>query len=144
MEKKLVGCIKSLKAFGLIRTRFFFVDPENKIVKDVTEELCAAIRKFNAVAEEITKTGKYSMKIPFDFKNGIAEYSHGCGLSHYLQEREFPKLVERAGDTLSFPIQDCRISMYTPDDVKHILECKTVFDENIYESLKERYFKTVQ
>lgn len=137
---KLVGCIDKLD--NIIKTRFFFVNPENQEVRDVTMELCEAIEAFNEVARAIRDTGEYSMTIPFDYKYGMAEYSFGCGLSHYLQSDQFSEIEERyanTGNNLSFPLVDCVISMYTPNDVKHILGCKNSFDDKITNALKERF-----
>lgn len=137
MTKKLVGCISHLKAFGAIKTRFFYVDGEKNIVKDVTLELCSVIEKFNNNSKAFRKLGNYALIIPYEYKNGLAEYSHGCGLSHYLQKEqmiELSKLTE-----LSFPLQECSISMYTPSDVKHILGCSGVFSSVIHRSLEDRY-----
>lgn len=134
---KLIGCIKTLKS--VIRTRFFYINIERNEVRDVTLELCNSIEDFNKVARNIRDTGEYSMLIPYQYKNGLAEYSFGCGLAHYLQEEEFEKIVARSGKELSFPLEECKISMYTPSDVKHILSCRGVFDLNMTDSLKERY-----
>ncbi|PLS19311.1 hypothetical protein CVD28_02545 [Bacillus sp. M6-12] len=133
----LVGCIQTLNK--VIRTRFFYVSKETNEVKDVTLELCNAIENFNDHARKIRDTGEYAMFIPYDFKDGLAEYSFGCGLSHYLQRNEFENIITRSQKELSFPLEKCRISMYTPDDVKHILSCQGVFDMNITQSLKERF-----
>jgi hypothetical protein len=133
----LIGCIQTLNS--VIRTRFFYVNQETSEIKDVTLELCNAIEDFNEHAKKIRDTGEYSMLIPYQYKNGMAEYSFGCGLSHYLQDSEFETIVSRSTKELSFPLVECRISMYTPSDVKHILSCRGVFDMNITQSLKERY-----
>lgn len=133
----LVGCIKTLTS--VIRTRYFYVNTETGEVRDVTLELCNRIEDFNAHAKKIQDTGKYSMAIPYQFKNGLAVYSFGCGLSHYLQEEVLQEIVSKSSKTLSFPLEKCSISMYTPDDVKHILSCKGVFDIHIVESLKDRF-----
>lgn len=138
--RKLVGCIDTLTS--VIRTRFFYVNVEEHEVRDVTMELCEAIDEYNQVAKDIRSTGDYSMMIPFEYRYGLAEYGFGCGLSHYLQEEEFERIVNRfagSGRILSFPLVDCKISMFTPDDVQHILSCNGVFDQNMVESLKERY-----
>lgn len=137
--KKLVGCIDKLDS--VIRTRFFYVG-ENGEVRDVTLELCEAIHEFNIVTSELRSKGQDFMYIPYKYKYGLAEYSFGCGMSHYLQENTFELIEERYANTgkkLSFPLVECTISMYTPNDVKDILSCESVFDENITESLKERY-----
>lgn len=136
--KILVGAINYLKPFGAIRTRYFYVNPEEGEVKDVTLELYQAIEKFNENARKIRETGKYSLIIPYEFKSGLVEYSHGCGLSHYLQENTFEDIV-KLSPNLSFPLTECRISMFTKSDVKDILECKNVFDEKIFTALKERF-----
>lgn len=135
----LVGCIKKCKAFGEIRTRFFSLNEETKDIKDVTIDLCKAIDKYNEVSYKIRENGDYSMVIPYKYKDGLAVYSHGCGLSHYLQEDTFKDIVNRNNNELSFPLEKSKLYMLTPDDVKHILKCKSVFDNNIEKSLIERY-----
>ena len=138
MEKSvLVGCIQTLK--NTIRTRFFFVDKSANEVRDVTLELCQRVDDFNKKAQAIRDTGEYAMLIPYSYNNGMAEYSFGCGLSHYLQENVFEDLVERSEKPFSFPLTDCRISMYVPSDVKSILSCKGVFDSGIEDALRERF-----
>lgn len=139
MSKKLVGCISHIKSFGAIKTRYFYVDSDTNTVKDVTLELCNVIEKFNENNREIRLTGKYALIIPYQYKNGLAEYSHGCGLSHYLQEELFKELSEL--DQLSFPLELCSISMFVPSDVKHILGCSGVFSSAIVRSLEDRFFK---
>jgi len=138
--KVLVGCIDKINSE--ICTRFFFVDKKERIIKDITMELCEAINSFNEVAEEIRKTGEYSMIIPFEYQYGLAKYSFGCGLTHYLQQNVFKTIEERAcndGKLLSFPLSECYISMFTPSDVKDILECKGVFDPSIIGALENRF-----
>lgn len=137
----LIGCIKKCKAFGEIRTRFFYLNEETNDIKDVTVDLCKAIDKYNEVSYEIRKKGDYSMIIPYEYKDGLAVYSHGCGLSHYLQEDTFKEISHRNNNKLSFPLSDCKLYMLTQDDVKNILNCKSVFDSNIEKSLIERYSK---
>lgn len=129
----LIGCIKSL-TYKTIKTRWFYVNAETKEVKDITDELFQAIDSFNIVANEKRKTGEYSMVIPYYYKNGLTEYSFGCGLSHYLQADNLEK-VEILSNGLSFPLSKCSIIMYTPDDIKNILYCKNAFDIDIKESL---------
>ena len=87
----LIGCIKKCKAFGEIRTRFFSLNEETNDIKDVTIDLCKAINKYNEVSYKIRENGDYSMIIPYKYKDGLAVYSHGCGLSHYLQEDTFER-----------------------------------------------------
>jgi hypothetical protein len=143
--KHLVGCINHIKPFGVIKTRFFFIDSEIEEIKDVTIELCDIISQFNAQAKELRlRTGQYSLVIPYEYKNGIAEYSHGCGLAHYLQEENFEDLIAVAPKFLSFPLQQCKMTMYTLSDVKNILNCKNVFDTKIINALKDRHFKEKQ
>lgn len=142
--KKLIGCIDTLEA--VIKTRFFYVNSQTAEVRDVTLELCEAIESFNTVARKIRASAKgaYSMIIPYEYKGGLAEYSFGCGLSHYLQESELKEVVERTekdGKKLSFPLSECTISMFTPDDVDNILECTNVFDYRINDALKARFVK---
>jgi len=136
----LVGCIEQLDA--IIRTRFFYVNKEENVVKDVTLELCDAIESYNDVAQAIRNTGTYAMMIPYTYKYGMAEYSFGCGLTHYLQEKEFKKVEEafvQSGNKLSFPLEKCSISMFTPHDVKHLLSCRNVFDIGIQKALHSHY-----
>lgn len=131
----LIGCINNLTS-KIIKTRWFYMDINTKQIKDVTEELYKTINKFNIRAEEIRKTGKYSLRIPYGYKNGLTEYSFGCGLSHYLQE-DVLKELSKDSDNISFPLSKCKISMYTPNDIKNILKCKNAFDVDIKESLIE-------
>ncbi|MDM5370511.1 hypothetical protein QUF96_02825 [Bacillus bombysepticus] len=136
---KLVGCINKMKTLGKIETRFFYISTETKEVRDVTHKLYCAIDKFNEHAKKIRDTGKYSMIIPYDYKGGLARYSHGCGLSHYLQEGLFYELATIGKDVLNFTLSNCSLSMYTPSDIKNILGCVGSFDINIEDALKERY-----
>lgn len=133
----LVGCIQTLN--DTIQTRFFYVNKAENDVRDVTLELCKRVDDFNETTKAIRETGEYAMTIPYEYKNGMAEYSFGCGLSHYLQENVFGDLVERSTTAFTFPLTDCRIAMYTPSDVKDILSCKGVFDKGIEGALRERY-----
>lgn len=133
----LVGCIQALNK--TIKTRFFYVNPDNNELRDVTYELCNSIKDFNAIAQASRDNGTYSMLIPYTYKNGMAEYSFGCGLAHYLQEDVFEELAKRSVKELSFPLTDCRISMYTPSDVKSILSASGVFDVRIEDSLRGRF-----
>lgn len=136
----LVGCIDRLD--NTISTRFFYVNKEEGIVKDVTENLCEGIDAYNEEAQKIRDVGTYAMIIPYDYKYGLANYSFGCGLSHYLQEKEFVKIEEavlQKGMELSFPLAKCTMSMYTPHDISHILSCKGVFDRKIKEALIKRH-----
>lgn len=140
--KKLIGCIDTLEA--VIKTRFFYVNSQTAEVRDVTLELCEAIESFNTVARKIRASAKdaYSMIIPYEYKSGLAEYSFGCGLSHYLQDSELKEVEVKSaneGKTLSFPLSECTISMFTPDDVDNILECTNVFDYRINDALKARF-----
>lgn len=134
--KQLIGCISTLK--NVIQTRYFYLDGETKEIKDVTYSLFNAIEAFNELAKAKRETGDYAMLIPYEYDNGLVEYSFGCGLSHYLQENLFEALVE-ADKTIGFPLQDCRLSMYTPSDIGDILGVTGVFDERIKEALLNRY-----
>ena len=78
------------------------------------------------------------MLIPYEYDNGLVEYSFGCGLSHYLQENVFEVLVQADGN-IGFPLQECRMSMYVPTDVREILGVTGVFDERIKEALLKQY-----
>lgn len=136
--KKLIGCINNL-TYNKIKTRFFYLDTNTHEVRDITIELCDAIDEFNREAEEIRANGDYSMIIPYKYKEGTAEYSFGCGLSHYLQESEFGKITHIAKEILTFPLYECDLQMLVPSDIKHILECKNAFDLNIYDALVDYY-----
>lgn len=102
--KKLIGCINN-KSWKVIKTRFFLIDG-NKI-EDVTEKICKKVNE-----EKISN---------FKFNNGLANYHFGCGLSHYLQDDNLDKIG----------LDNTIIEMFTLNDVKSILNCKTVFDEDI-------------
>ncbi|MEK5209262.1 hypothetical protein [Psychrobacillus sp. FSL H8-0510] len=138
----LIGCINKLEQ--VIQTRYFYLNQETGAVKDVTLELCESIDSFNEAAREKRDNNEYALIIPYEYNLGMAQYSFGCGLSHYLQADQFI-LIERrhnaAGKTLSFPLFKCRISMYVPSDIKDILECTGVFDPSIQEALRARYVK---
>jgi hypothetical protein len=136
MKHALIGCINKLMPMKGIETRFFHVSVEKGKVRDVTENLVEAIDKFNESASMKRKLG-----IPYEYKNGVACYSYGCGLSHYLQMDLFKDIQEVSEDILEFPIGECFLSMYTPADIENILECKGVFSKNIKVSLKEHYAK---
>lgn len=132
---KLIGCIQSLDT--KIETRYFYVNTELNEVKDVTLDLCKGIEAFNEKAKQIQSTGIYSMMIPYHYNNGMAEYSFGCGLSHYLQESIFKNL--ESVYTFDFPLSRCEMTMYTPLDVRNLLGLKSVFHPEIENELKERF-----
>ena len=134
MEHTLIGCIDRIDVIGDIRTRFFHVSMEEGKVKDVTKNLVESIDNYNNHASMIDKLG-----IPYEYKGGLACYSFGCGLSHYLQEDTFQDINKASIDVLEFPIEKCRLVMYAPSDVKDLLECKGAFDKNIKAALKEHY-----
>lgn len=134
--KLLIGCISTLKE--AIQTRYFYLDSETKEIQDVTYPLFTAIESFNELANAKRKTGAYAMVIPYEYDNGLVEYSFGCGLSHYLQENLFEELVQADGE-IGFPLEACRMAMYVPNDVRHILGVSGVFDERIKEALVNRY-----
>lgn len=140
-DQLLVGCISSLNPIGKIKTRFFHLDSQTGDIKDVTLELCKVIKIFNEKAKQVRDTGAYAQLIPYDYKDGMASYSHGCGLTHYLHTDTFEELVKAQEKPLSFPLTECRISMFTPSDVKDILACKGVFDEKIESAIKEHHCK---
>lgn len=133
--KQLIGCIATLKEE--IQTRYFYMDSETKEIRDVTYPLFRAIEAFNQQANAKREAGSYAMLIPYEYDNGLVEYSFGCGLSHYLQENLFEALVQ-ADSEISFPLQECRLSMYVPSDVRDILGVTGVFDERIKEALLNR------
>ncbi|NCI19804.1 hypothetical protein EJM73_09210 [Clostridium botulinum] len=127
MSKKLIGCINTL-TWKTIKTRWFYLDKDNNICKDVTKELALTIDNFNR------RTNNYS-RIPFEYKNGLTKYSFGCGLSHYLQEDLFKDLSNLDKSILSFDLTKCKLNMFCPKDIKHILKCKNAWSINIEESL---------
>lgn len=112
---KLVGTIKSINK--TIKTRFFYVDENGQ--RDVTLEVCEAIEEYNEKARDLIKQGEYSLIIPIEYKKGLADYSFGCGLTHYLQESEFENLSPYVK---SFPLDKCKLHVFTPSDVKDILK----------------------
>ena len=110
----LVGCINNkLGSSSKIRTRFFLL--ENNNIQDVTENIC------NKVNESKISN--------FKFDKGLANYSFGCGLSHYLNNENISQIG----------FKDCTIEMLTLNDIKQLLKCKNVFDINISEAVKEFY-----
>lgn len=131
----LVGCIDKLGT-KTIRTRFFYINKESREIRDVTLELCNAIQDYNQFAKTHNDTpDNYYLVIPYEFKNGLANYSFGCGLSHYLDKCEFENIVARSGKPLSFPLEQCSMTMYTPLDIKSIFKCVGVYDINMTEVL---------
>lgn len=131
---KLVAAINSINTNGSIRARFLYVDKNGE--KDVTVEICKAIKGFNNKAKGVREAGKYSLIIPIDYKNGLAEYSYGCGLTHYLQEIEFKSL---SAYVESFPLERCKLEIFTPDDIKHILK-SNVNDVELGEKIRSLYY----
>lgn len=133
--RKIIGCINNL-TWETIKTRWFYLDDKNNICKDITKELYLVINKFNVNQKlKSEKTNDYAITIPYKYKNGLTEYSFGCGLSHYLQEDLFKQLQKTGKDILSFNLSKCNIKMFTPHDIKHILKCKNAYDINIEECL---------
>lgn len=134
----LIGCIEELEM--TIKTRFVYLNRESGEVKDVTLPLYYAIEKYNKVAKETVPGAKYYTYIPYRFNDDLMEYSFGCGLSHYLNKRLFKDIEENSIDfDMEFPLSECELSMYTPSDLRHILDVKHVFDEALFTALKERY-----
>lgn len=113
----LFASIKSINGNGSIKTRFFHINEFG--YQDVTYELCEGIKKYNSNAYQIIETGEYSLVIPIEYKNGLADYSFGCGLTHYLQESEFLNLSNYIEE---FSLETCKLVVFTPDDVKNILD----------------------
>lgn len=136
-QELLVGCIQKLG--NVIQTRYFYVNPNTSEVKDVTLSLYTAIEAFNRKAHEVRSKGGYAMIIPYEYKNGLVEYSFGCGLSHYLQANVFEELVISVNGDICFPLTKCVLSMYTPSDVKDILGVSSVFSEVMGEALLKRF-----
>ena len=140
-EQMLIGCIQNMKAVGLIRTRFFYLAADEKVqVRDVTKELCDVISIRNELAMKLKeRTGKHCMVIPYEFKKGMAEYPHGCGLSHYLHQENLKDINTIAMNTMSFPLDECRLIMLTPNDLSSLYGVADVFQEDIGEVLKKAY-----
>lgn len=114
MSKVLIGCINNkLGRTNTIKTRFFLLEDNN--IKDVTENICCLVNS-NKISS-------------FKYDKGLANYSFGCGLSHYLQNDNLPKIG----------LNNTRIEMFTLNDIKYILKCKNAFDINITEAIKEYY-----
>ncbi|PGK51128.1 hypothetical protein CN918_25400 [Priestia megaterium] len=144
MENLLFACMRNRTAKE-IRSRFLFLNVKTGEIKDVTRELVKAIKKFNTHNQKLRKeTGQYHLIIPYEYKEALATYSFGCGNTHYLQENYFSEIVAISDDILTFPLETCRIVVYSPEDIKHILGCKNAFDENIEEALLERNFPNYQ
>lgn len=134
---KLVGCINSMEYFGEIKTRFIYISEEE--IKDVSDELCAAINDFNKVQKTSSENQRLTA-IPYAFKDGLAVYSHGCGLSHYLQNHSFKDIEEASKKELSFPLSDCSLYILTPDDIKNLLDCKDAWDLTIKDKLYSHFY----
>lgn len=113
-RKILIGCINNnLGRSNTIKTRFFTLDDAG--LKDVTEDICCGVN-----AKKISN---------FKYNKGLANYSFGCGLSHYLQN-----------DNLNLiGLNGYKIEMFTLKDIKHILKCKNAFDDNIKIALNKYY-----
>lgn len=128
----LIGCIDKIKSFKSIQTRFFYLNSETAEIKDVTLELCNAIQDLNKKLRK-SKTSKheYVKIIPYEYKYGLAEYPFGCGLSHHLNENIFEELSEN----VSFPIENCKLKIYTQNDIRYLLSVKGVFDKEIEQAL---------
>lgn len=137
----LVGCINGIQS-NIFSTRFFYVNPANKEARDVTEELCHGIADFNTQANLVNRNGGYAMTIPYTYKDGMARYSFGCGLTHYLQENMFDSISMATDYMMSFPLSECRLAALTLEDVKNILEVEDVWDIEIIPALKSYYQAT--
>ncbi|NFF77670.1 hypothetical protein FCV38_11925 [Clostridium sporogenes] len=132
---KLIGCINN-SSCKVIKTRWFYLDNKNNTCKDVTKELFLTINKFNKKQKQIKDT-YHVLNIPYEYKNGLTEYSFGCGLSHYLQEYVFEELKKVGENILSFDLTEIRLQMLTKNDINNILNCKNSWDLNIEKSLIE-------
>lgn len=133
--KKLIGCINN-SSCKVIKTRWFYLDKKNNTCKDVTKELFLTIDEFNEKQKRIINT-YHIFTIPYEYKNGLTEYSFGCGLSHYLQEDLFGKLNKVGKNILTFNLAECNLQMLTKNDINNVLNCKNSWDLNIEESLIE-------
>lgn len=134
----LVGCINGIHN-SIFSTRFFYVSPADREVRDVTKELCVAISEYNIQADLVNRNGGYAMTIPYTFKNKMAYYSFGCGLTHYLQENMFESINMATDYMMSFPLSDCRLAALTADDLKNILNVDNVWDIDLIPALKSYY-----
>lgn len=131
--KKLIGCIDTL-TFKTIKTRWFYFDAETNIVKDITSELCHAIKKFNERAEKSRDNETdYVFKIPYVYIHGLSKYSFGSGLSNYLQNEHLYDLAKLG--KFDFDISDCIISMFTKADLRNH-GIKTVWQEDIADRIR--------
>lgn len=117
--KVLVGLIKNdLRRTNLINTRFFLVDEEQRSCDDVTFKIVNGVNQ-SGIAN-------------FKYKNGLAVYSFGCGLSHYLNNSNLK-------DIKTLNLSDCKLEMFTIKDVKNIFETKDVFDI----TLKDKVYRYI-
>lgn len=144
----LLGCINAIQVGGLIRTRFFYIEFTKDVnggildskVEDVTESLCESIAAYNSQAEDISiSTGEYVVKIPYSFnKSKLAIYSHGYGLSNYLEEDKFNVISVLGQKDLTFPLMKCRLKMLAPADLKMHFGMQYVFHQDIEKYIKRK------
>ena len=74
-----------VKVNNTIKSKWFVL--ENGKVEDVTDNLFSDVIRYNKQCE------KYS-KIPFSYDStGFIKYSFGCGLTHYLQNRNLNEVT---------------------------------------------------
>lgn len=138
MNHYLIACIDSVKK-GTIHARFFHIDGGKGAISDVTKELCSLIDEYNEQAKVGERHGQYVMKIPYTYKNNLATYSYGCGWTHYLLDNMLPNIAFANDNRASFPIERCRITSLTKDDIFNLLNVKSVFHKDIEEGLLKYY-----
>lgn len=135
----LVGCIEEIRK-SIFHTRFFYLDSTRTEARDVTEELCYAIDVHNQQVQTYKDiSGGYAMSIPYTLDDGLATYSFGCGMTHYLQENVFEEIYLSNDSQLSFPLTACRLTTLAKDDLRNILHVKSVWDAEISDALLDYY-----
>ena len=128
--KKLVGCIQILN-LKTIETRFIYVDTKADLIYNVTEALCDSIDIFN---KALGKT-----KIPYTFSEGLAIYKNGHGLTHAFEPSIFKNIWTVTKDTLTFPLLECTMDIFTPDEIRDTLKCTDLYDANIIKAVLKHY-----
>ncbi len=130
--KILVGCIKIL-TLDKIGTRFIYVDTDSGFTYNVTDALCKSIDTFNKAIGKV--------RIPYKYENGLAVYKNGYGLTHVFEPSIFKNIWTVTGERVTFPLPECTMDIYTPEDIKNILKCKDAYDPDLIDAVTNHYKK---
>lgn len=112
-KHNLIAIVDLKDTKKLIQTKFFYTN--EKVLYDVTNEICQAIFKYNEEAIKIIKKGKYRLYIPIHYKNGFAEYEFGFGATHVLQQSEFFRINKYIK---TFPLDKCHFKIFMLEDIQ--------------------------